>query len=863
MTRPFEIAGQHYRRIEVATMLPGYARLPVSLKVLAENVARHAPEALGAFTDWLAGKDGSEIPFHPSRVLMHDTTCLPALADLAAMRDAMQARGGDPAKVNPLIPVTLVIDHSVAVDNFGTKDAAERNLAADFARNGERYRFVRWAQRNLANFDVVSPGNGIIHQINLESLARVVRLEAEDLLVPDTLVGTDSHTPMVGAMGVLAWGVGGLEGQAAALGEPLDMQLPPVVGIHTTGRLQPGVGATDLVLHVTEMLRKLGVVGQFVEFFGSGLDHLSLADRATIANMAPEYGATTTFFPIDAATLAFLAVTGRDAGHISLVEAYAKAQGLWRDPAAELAFPRTVELDLGTVETSLSGPTRPHQRVNLAAVPASFAEALGHMPRQTGGIEDGAVLIASITSCTNTANPRLILQAGLLARAAHARGLTPAPWVRTSLSPGSRAVAGYLETSGLGADLDALGFAIAGYGCMTCIGNSGPLAPEIVEAVGQGLAGTAVISGNRNFEGRINPHIRLAYLASPALVVAYALAGTVTRDLRREPIGFDRQGQPVMLADIWPADADIDEVLATAVAPAYARHRQAGLVEAPAWTATEAKPGVTWAWEEGSTYIRRPPYFDRSYFDQPAPASRVIAGARMLMLLGDHVTTDHISPAGAIPRDSLAARYLRERGVADADFNQYSTRRSNHEVMMRGLFTNPTLVNALLPEAERQPGGRTMHLPSGRIMTAFEAAERYRREGTPLIVVGGTEYGAGSSRDWGAKGPALLGVRAVIAGSFERIHRSNLVGMGVMPLAFEPGTSAGTLGLTGTELFDLVPVADHPRRMLLTIRRPGSDQQGGSRQDVPLRLCVETRTEEAYLDAGGILPHVLDHIASH
>ncbi|HEV2675117.1 MAG TPA: aconitate hydratase AcnA [Aliidongia sp.] len=857
------VGGKPWRLVslaKVAAAMPGFTHLPVSLKLLAENVARHEPALLPAFGRWLAGATDSdlEIPFRPARVLMHDTTCLPALADLGAMRDAMQAQGGDPALVNPLIPVTLVIDHSVAVDRFGTADAAAHNLARDFERNGERYAFVRWGQENLRNFQVVSPGNGICHQINLETLASVVRSETDHegapSLVPDTLVGTDSHTPMINALGVLGWGVGGIEGQAAALGEPLGLQLPQVVGIRTTGRLRPGITATDLVLSVTELLRRVGVVDRFVEFFGDGLDHLSLADRATVANMAPEYGATIAYFPVDAVTIRFLRTTGRSAEQVEIVEAYAKAQGLWRDPAADIAFSSIVDLDLDMIETSLAGPRRPDQRVALAAVPASFADVLaeqGRLPPQSPetAVADGAVLIAAITSCTNTSNPRLMIQAGLLARRARQLGLRIPAWVRTSLSPGSRAVADYLADAGLQADFDALGFQIAGFGCMTCIGNSGELDPAIRGMVRDGLVGTAVVSGNRNFEGRINPHIQAAYLASPGLVVVYALAGTVVRDLRTEPVGWNEAGRPITLAELWPEDAEVDAILARVVEPAYARRMAVGLGDDPAWSRIASRSGVTFPWDAASTYIRRPPYFDHV-----RPVTDEIRGARMLLLLGDHVTTDHISPAGAIPPDSLAGRYLTAEGVPVAAFNQYSTRRSNHEVLLRGLFSNPKLANALLPADARLPGGRTIHLPSGETMAVYDAALRYQGEGTPLVIVAGREYGAGSSRDWGAKGPSLLGVRAIIAESFERIHRKNLVGMGVLPLEFPAGVTRTTLRLDGSEMLDLVRDG---RDMVLTVRRTG-----GSDARVVLRLRVDTQVEEAYLRAGGILPYVLGRLAA-
>jgi aconitate hydratase len=752
-----------FSHVSVAQALPGLHGIPRSLRILFENVARRSPEALGAVRAWARDPAGfHEIPFYPARILMHDTTCGPALADFAALRDAVAAAGGDPRLANPVIPVDLVIDHSVAVDHHARKDAIQLNLAADFRRNAERYAFVKWATQALANFRVVPPGHGILHQLNLEFLASVVQvatqLDGSRIAFPDTLLGTDSHTPMVNALGVLGWGVGGIEGQAAMLGQPVAVRIPPVVGVELAGALPAGVGATDLVLAATQALRAHGVVGKFVEFFGPGVRSLSLADRATLSNMAPEYGATCAFFPIDEATLAYLRLTGRGKAHVELVEKYARVQGLWNSDEA-LRFSETMRIDLSGIAPTVAGPNQPHERRSLPAVAGSF-------PVQKHK-DDGAVVLAAITSCTNTSNPALLVTAGLLARKARACGLKPKPWVKTSFSPGSTAVSAYLEASGLQEDLDALGFGVVGYGCMTCIGNSGDLDADIIRKVEkEGMRAVGVLSGNRNFHGRVNPHLAGAYLCSPALVVAYALAGTVTRDLSD------------LLREIWPAAEEIAAVLERCVRPEIFAGRYDRVWEgSEEWRRVPAPRGVQFPWDPKSDYVRPPPYFEGAGIAPPASLS--IRNARVLLKLGDNVTTDHISPAGGIPAASIAGKYLTARGVAPRDFNQYSTRRSNHEVMLRGAFSNPGLVNELGP---------------------VDVYSR-KHEG-PFVIVAGQNYGAGSSRDWAAKAPALLGVRVIAAASFERLHRSNLIGMGIVPLTFPAGVDRHRLVRDGSEIID-------------------------------------------------------------
>ncbi len=878
--RELEVGGRCYAyySLEAAEQHLGpIQRLPFTLKILLENLLRHedgrtvTTDQIRAMAAWLeARRSEAEIAYRPARVLMQDFTGVPAVVDLAAMRDAMAALGGDPRRINPLSPVDLVIDHSVQVDAWGTPEAFRRNVELEYRRNRERYAFLRWGAEAFDDFRVVPPGTGICHQVNLEYLAWVVWTARDgelEVAFPDTLVGTDSHTTMVNGLAVLGWGVGGIEAEAAMLGQPISMVIPEVVGFRLVGELPEGTTATDLVLTVTQMLRQRGVVGKFVEFFGPGLDRLPLADRATIANMAPEYGATCGFFPIDQVTLDYLRLTGRDPELVALVEAYAKAQGLWRDAdTPDPDYTEVVELDLSTVEPSLAGPRRPQDRVPLSRARAAFEQALPELVR--GGEPDrrvpvagadfelrhGDVVIAAITSCTNTSNPSVMIAAGLLARKARARGLRPKPWVKTSLAPGSRAVSDYLARLGLQEDLDALGFELVGYGCTTCIGNSGPLPEPIARAIREGqLVAAAVLSGNRNFEGRIHPLVRANYLASPPLVVAYALAGSLRRDLVNEPLGKDREGRPVYLRDIWPSAEEVAAAVREAVTPeAYRRSYADVFAGDEHWQAiAPAETGLTYAWDPASTYVRRPPYFDGMTPKPPAQVEDIL-GARPLCILGDSVTTDHISPAGAIPPDSPAGRYLLEHGVPVEEFNSYGARRGNHEVMMRGTFANIRLRNEMVPERE---GGFTRLMPEGEVTTVFEAAMAYRERGVPLVVIGGREYGTGSSRDWAAKGPRLLGVRAVIAESFERIHRANLVGMGVLPLVFPEGVSRRTLGLDGSEVFDLIGLAQGLRpRMTVGLRIHRAD---GRTEEVELLARLDTEEEVEYYRHGGILHYVL------
>jgi aconitate hydratase len=878
---------------------PAVKTLPVSLRVLLENLLRHEDgrvvkrEHVERMLAWNAkAAPDTEIAFHVARVLLQDFTGVPAVVDLAAMREALSKLGGDPNRINPRNPADLVIDHSVVVDQFGSIQAFQANAELEFERNRERYAFLRWGQRAFRNFRVVPPDTGICHQVNLEFLAQVVFRDG-DRLFPDTLVGTDSHTTMVNALGVVGWGVGGIEAEAALLGQPLSMLIPQVVGFRLTGKLPAGATATDLVLTVTQMLRKRGVVGKFVEFFGPGIARLSLPDRATIANMAPEYGATIGFFPVDAETLAYLRFTGRPESHLAAVEAYCKAQGLFHTPqAAEPTFSDLLELDLAEVEPSLAGPKRPQDRVPLKESKAIFQKSLVEMLNTAPPADDdapataaapkrppasgasrlaanvsvtqgtlsyrlghGAVVIAAITSCTNTSNPAVLLGAGILAKKAVERGLGSKPWVKTSLAPGSKVVMDYLRSAGLLPYLEALGFHLVGYGCTTCIGNSGPLPDHIAAAVTEGdLVVAAVLSGNRNFEGRINPFVRMNFLASPPLVVAYAIAGEMDVDLVTEPLAVDRNGNPVFLKEIWPADAEIREAIAAHVKPEQFRNQYAHALEGDArWTALAVPEADTFAWDAKSTYVRRPPFFEN--LPKEPPAVKDIAGARVLALLGDSVTTDHISPAGNIAKNSPAARYLMEQGVEPKDFNSYGSRRGNHEVMMRGTFANIRLRNQLVPGVE---GGVTVHLPTRERMSIYDAAIKYAQEKTPLIVIAGSEYGTGSSRDWAAKGTLLLGVRAVIARSFERIHRSNLVGMGVLPLQFEAGEDAASLGLTGKETFDIGGVAEGlaPGKRL-TVK--ATSEQGTKEFVVTCR--IDTPNELDYYRNGGILPFVLRQLA--
>ncbi|MGO9467607.1 MAG: aconitate hydratase AcnA [Isosphaeraceae bacterium] len=901
---------QYYRLDALKDAGFDVARLPFSLKVLLENLLRHedgvtvSAEDIKALADWdPKAEPAREIAFRPSRVLLQDFTGVPAIVDLAAMRDAMKRLGGDPRKINPLQPVELVIDHSVQVDEAGTARSFLINAELEFQRNRERYAFLRWGQNAFENFRVVPPDTGIVHQVNLEYLARVVFTEARDnaasapaLAYPDTLVGTDSHTTMINGLGVLGWGVGGIEAEAAMLGQPVSMLVPQVVGFRLTGALPEGATATDLVLTVTQLLRSKGVVGKFVEYFGAGLANLPLADRATIANMAPEYGATCGLFPIDAETLHYLRLTGRSESTIQLVEAYARAQGMFHTASSpEVEYSDTLELDLSTVEPSLAGPRRPQDRVPLKDAKASFHAALQEMlaarpakkvavvnsqasanfASEGGGtavgvaepvvkeaslpalrITHGSVVIAAITSCTNTSNPSVMVAAGLLARKAVERGLRTAPWVKASLAPGSKVVTDYLRDAGLDKYLDTLRFHLVGYGCTTCIGNSGPLPPAISEAISRDdLVAVAVLSGNRNFEGRINSDVRANYLASPPLVVAYALAGTMDIDLETEPLGIDTAGRPVYLREIWPGRREIQDTILRSVRSDMFQTKYAEVFEGGAqWNSLAVPAGDLYAWDPQSTYVKNPPYFLDMTVDPPPV--KPIALARALAVVGDSITTDHISPAGSIKADSPAGRYLIERGVDPQDFNSYGARRGNDEVMVRGTFANIRLRNRLAPGTE---GGWTRHLPDGEVMTIFDASRRYLAEGVPLIVLAGKEYGSGSSRDWAAKGPLLLGIRAVIAESYERIHRSNLVGMGILPLEFLPGESAKSLGLTGAEIFSIEGLPEAIAAHFASGRELTVSAQGTAGAAARFRVSVriDTPQEIRYFEHGGILPYVL------
>ncbi|ODS51899.1 MAG: aconitate hydratase 1 [Acidobacteria bacterium SCN 69-37] len=859
---------------------PGVAHLPFSLKILLENLLRREDNAfvraddIKALATWTPGATGEkEISFMPARVLLQDFTGVPCVVDLAAMRDGVVALGGDPERVNPLQPVELVIDHSVQVDHFGRQDAMQLNAQLEYQRNRERYVFLRWGQTAFRNFRVVPPETGIVHQVNIEHLARVVCRETIDgrsVVYPDTLFGTDSHTTMVNGLGVVGWGVGGIEAEAAMLGQPSSMLIPPVVGYRLTGELPEGTTATDLVLTITEALRRKGVVGAFVEFFGPGLRHLTIADRVTLGNMCPEYGATVAIFPIDEMTLEYLRFTGREETQVALVEEYAKAQGLFRtDATPDAQYTDTLTLDLGTVVPSLAGPRRPQDRVTLASAKTSFASALPELQKglktPAGGgaavavatqLEHGSVVIAAITSCTNTSNPSVMVGAGLLARKAVERGLTRKPWVKTSLAPGSKVVTEYLNKAGLTPFLDALGFNLVGYGCTTCIGNSGPLPDEIAAEVRErSLVVASVLSGNRNFEGRIQQDVRANYLASPPLVVAYSLVGSMNVDLTTEPLGTDTDGQPVYLKDIWPTQQEIQTTMLSALSADMFREQYASVFDGDVlWQNLPVPTGDRFAWEADSTYIRRPPFLE-NLSSEPAPATE-IAGARVLALLGDSITTDHISPAGAIKADTPAGRYLIEQGVQPRDFNSYGSRRGNHEVMMRGTFANVRLRNQIAPGTE---GGWTTYLPTGEVTSIYDASMQYQAAGIPLVIVAGKEYGSGSSRDWAAKGTLLLGVKAVIAESFERIHRSNLVNMGVLPLQFAAGQSAGSLGLTGHEVFDLEGSgAGLTSRGQVTVRARRED---GTAVTFEATVRVDTPEELTAYRHGGILPYVLRRLA--
>ncbi len=881
--RDLQVGDRSYQINSLQALDPArLRRLPFSLKILLENLLRFEDGVnitradIEAVLNWQPQAEPShEIAFTPARVIMQDFTGVPCVVDLAAMRDAIVRLGGDPARVNPLAPAELVIDHSVQVDDYGNADALAHNTAIEFERNRERYAFLRWGQSAFDNFQVVPPNTGIVHQVNIERLARVVfHNEALGSAYPDTVVGTDSHTTMVNGLGVLGWGVGGIEAEAAMLGQPITMLIPQVIGFRLTGKLPAGTTATDLVLTVTEMLRKKGVVEKFVEFFGDGLAGLPLADRATLANMAPEFGSTCGIFPIDEETTRYLELTGRSREQVALVEAYARHQGLWREngqPDAD--YTDILELDLGTVEPSLAGPKRPQDRVPLTGMKQAYRSTLGKMseersrkhPGATGEavvkdgvdytLKDGAVLIAAITSCTNTSNPSVLVAAGLLARNARQRGLKAQPWVKTSLAPGSRVVTNYLDKADLTADLEAVGFYTVGYGCTTCIGNSGPLRPEISAAVKAGeLIATSVLSGNRNFEGRVHAEVRMNFLASPPLVVAYALAGTTDIDLTSEPLGTDSAGRPVFLRDLWPSPADVASVVASCVDSNMFRQSYQDVFEGDDnWKAIATPSGDSYQWDDASTYVKNPPYFEGMTM-QTHPRGDVV-GARVLALLGDSVTTDHISPAGNIARSSPAAAYLQACGVAPADFNSYGSRRGNHEVMMRGTFANIRLKNLLAPGTE---GGVTLHLPGGEQMSIYDAAMRYRETATPLVVLAGKEYGTGSSRDWAAKGTMLLGVRAVIAESFERIHRSNLIGMGVIPLQFVAGENAQSLGLDGHEIVSIEGLDEGAAREV-TVSAQRAD---GSERRFKARVRIDTPKELEYYRHGGILQYVLRELAT-
>ena len=887
----------HYFSLPLAAKSLGdLSQLPMSLKVLLENLLRWedgktvTEPDLKALAAWLkARRSDREIQYRPARVLMQDFTGVPAVVDLAAMRAAMARAGGDPQRINPLSPVDLVIDHSVMVDKFASPSAFEQNVDIEMERNGERYAFLRWGQDAFDNFSVVPPGTGICHQVNLEYLGRTVWTKDEDgrtYAFPDTLVGTDSHTTMINGLGVLGWGVGGIEAEAAMLGQPVSMLIPEVVGFKLSGKLKEGITATDLVLTVTQMLRSKGVVGKFVEFFGDGLADLPLADRATIANMAPEYGATCGFFPVDQITLDYLRLSGRPEAAVKLVEAYCKEQGLWRMPGQEPVFSETLELDMDSVEASLAGPKRPQDRVSLPNVGQAFNDFMslqfkptnkeeGRLESEGGGgvavgnadligevdysfegqtyrLKNGAVVIAAITSCTNTSNPSVMMAAGLVAKKAVEKGLKSQPWVKTSLAPGSKVVTDYYKAAGLTQYLDQLGFALVGYGCTTCIGNSGPLPEPIEKAITQSdLTVASVLSGNRNFEGRVHPLVKTNWLASPPLVVAYALAGSVRIDISTEPLGIGKDGKPVYLRDIWPSQKEIADAVAQVTTAMFHKEYAEVFAGDEQWQAIEVPQAATYVWQKDSTYIQHPPFFDD--IGGPLPVIKDVKGARVLALLGDSVTTDHISPAGNIKVDSPAGRYLREKGVEPRDFNSYGSRRGNHEVMMRGTFANIRIRNEMLGGEE---GGNTIYIPSGEKLPIYDAAMRYQASGTPLVVIAGQEYGTGSSRDWAAKGTNLLGVKAVIAESFERIHRSNLVGMGVLPLQFKLDQNRKNLKLTGKETLDILGLtgAELQPRMNLTLVITRED---GQQEKVEVLCRIDTLNEVEYFKAGGILHYVL------
>lgn len=861
----------HYYHLPTAYKVLGdCSRLPFSLKVLLENLLRHEDgdtvriEDLQAMARWLTDRKSSrEIAYRPARVLMQDFTGVPAVVDLTAMRDAMLKLGGDPQKINPLTSVDLVIDHSVQVDEFGTPQAFQENVRIEMQRNYERYAFLRWGQQAYHNFRVVPPGTGICHQVNLEYLAKAVWVSAtqdEAYVYPDTIVGTDSHTTMINGLGVLGWGVGGIEAEAAMLGQPITMLIPEVIGFRLTGELREGVTATDLVLTITQLLRKKGVVGKFVEFFGEGLTRLPVANRATVANMAPEYGATCGFFPIDEQTLDYLALTGRDPQTIALVETYSKEQGLWhsaQDP--QPLFTDTLELDLSTVEASVAGPKRPQDKVILPELPAVFDKTLAEAGRpcsdkpNSSAVEDGSVVIAAITSCTNTSNPSVLMAAGLLAKKAVEKGLQTKPWVKSSLAPGSKVVTDYLEKAGLQTYLDRLGFNLVGYGCTTCIGNSGPLPDEVQQAItDNNLLVCSVLSGNRNFEGRVHPATKANWLASPPLVVAFAIAGTARIDLNTEALGLDQKGNPVFLKDIWPSNKEIEQEVMKLSQSMFNKEYADVFTGDQEWQNIPITPGTNYQWCSDSTYVQNPPFFSDITLE-PKPLQDVV-GARVLALFGDSITTDHISPAGSIKTDSPAGLYLRAHGVEPKDFNSYGARRGNHEVMMRGTFANIRIRNEMTPEIE---GGVTQYLPTAEVMSIYDAAMRYQKDKTPLVIIAGKEYGTGSSRDWAAKGPCLLGIKVVIAESFERIHRSNLIGMGILPLQFPDQVNRNSLSLDGSERFDFLDL-----RQL----QPGKEvkvvitRTNGEQQTLSLLSRIDTNIELEYFKNGGILAYVLRNL---
>ena len=851
------------------------SRLPFSIRILLENVLRNldgetvTERHVESLAKWdPSNAEAREIPYNPARVILQDFTGVPCVVDLAAMRSVVEKKGGDPSLVNPIVPVDLVIDHSVQVDYFASGDAFGRNVEVEYERNRERYTFLKWAQGSFDNFSVVPPGTGIVHQVNLECLASVVvskQVGSESVAYPDTLVGTDSHTTMINGLSVMGWGVGGIEAEACMLGQPLYMLIPDVIGFRLTGRLSQGVTATDLVLTVTEMLRKKGVVGKFVEFFGPGVSNLALSDQATIANMAPEYGATMGFFPVDSETLRYLGTTGRDAA-AELVEAYTREQKMFRtDDAEDPVYTDTLSLDISTVEPSLAGPSRPQDRISLGDMKSSYDENLrarglaanGDASRAANGISDGSVVIAAITSCTNTSNPSVMVGAGLFAKKAVERGLTVSPYVKTSLAPGSRVVTDYLDAAGLTPYLEELGFDLVGYGCTTCIGNSGPLPEDVDAAIRENdLTCAAVLSGNRNFEGRVHPLVKFAYLASPPLVVAFAIAGKVGIDLYTEPLGVGSDGEEVYLRDIWPTQQEILDTVASSITPEIFNNQYSRVFEGDeTWKSLEAPESDIYEWDTESTYIQEPPFFDDFPLEPEDPGD--IEGANVLALLGDSITTDHISPAGSIPKDGPAGGYLISRGVSPRSFNSFGSRRGNHEVMIRGSFANIRIRNRMVGGKE---GGWTVHVPTGEEMSIYDASSRYMSEGTELVVIGGKEYGTGSSRDWAAKGTALLGARCVIAESFERIHRSNLVGMGVLPLQFEEGQSAGSLGLTGFETLSVSGISEglHPgKRMTVAV----TDAEGGQRE-FHATCRLDTPVEVEYYRNGGILQTVLRQMIS-